>query len=402
LDWGKNYREAAQTLIQQGYSDLSAVRVSRFLGLNLQKRKRLLNYMLEEDKQGFFMYTMQNVHQPQIQKYKDIYTLTLTIIDLLYVKENEEQQVAHYTKKSTAQRLLIEEEQMEEKDMPKFRLSSIVTSNDPQEGKTLLYYLFGKGNSEFLQQETYSAFIGCFTFNHDNLNQFRLYGKDDGREGSGVSLALNSDFFDSKVHTAILLPRAMGIVDDKQSQVAASKEQEEEKHSLFRCLYLDPLTGYVASVGQREEYSFYRDNNSICKDIEQRKKDYEEYKKYIDGVLKDVRAALKDLKELIDRTEDLDTNVVSQLLLNLRYLTKHVAFKEEQECRIVTIRSLTDKYVHINDNFGQMYVDYLDMRRNVKQIWFGSKVTGMELFKNMLQHNGLGHIDCYRSTHPLG
>lgn len=64
-------------------------------------------------------------------------------------------------------------------------------ANDPKEGKTLLEYL----DIHEPDKKQYGAFIGCFSFNVNNLNQFRLYGKDENKEGIGVSIILPVGFF---------------------------------------------------------------------------------------------------------------------------------------------------------------------------------------------------------------
>ena len=63
-----------------------------------------------------------------------------------------------------------------------FRLNTINNVNDPSEGQLLLNYLKGVKETSFYApdfDEKLHAFVSCFTFNHDSLNQFRLYGKQD-------------------------------------------------------------------------------------------------------------------------------------------------------------------------------------------------------------------------------
>ena len=62
----------------------------------------------------------------------------------------------------------------------------------------LINYLKGakKSSSYVLNfNKNLHSFISCFTFNNDSLNQFRLYGKQDNKEASGVSLVLRKIFF---------------------------------------------------------------------------------------------------------------------------------------------------------------------------------------------------------------
>jgi hypothetical protein len=108
---------------------------------------------------------------------------------------------------------------------------------------------------------------------------------------------------------------------------------------------------------------------------------------------------MEDLKEKI---RELDHDIVGRLLINLRYLTKHIAFKEEQECRIIKIHRFDDKdKVRTNEDFTQMYVEYQDISEHIEKIYFGPKASGMELFQDILKHKGLKNISCIKSSNPL-
>ena len=88
------------------------------------------------------------------------------------------------------------------------------------------------------------------------------------------------------------------------------------------------------------------------------------------------------------------------MLINLRYLIKHVAFKEEQECRIFKICRLESKEVKF-DGFERIYYEYKpDVSRYIKKIYFGPKATGMRLFNDMLKQNKI-NIPHEKSNNPL-
>jgi hypothetical protein len=91
------------------------------------------------------------------------------------------------------------------------------------------------------------------------------------------------------------------------------------------------------------------------------------------------------------------------LLINLRYLTKDVAFKEEQECRIVKILPLSSDDVKLNEDYKQMYIEYIDIFHDnhyISNVIFGPKATGSNLFGNILIKKG-HHIYCEQSKSPL-
>jgi hypothetical protein len=308
--------------------------------------------------------------------------------------------VAHYTKKEISKKLFFDKITDEKTNIEKsvnFRLSTITTSNDTQEGKTLFSYLFDNQKIR-PQSEQYVAFVGCFTFNHDNLNQFRLYGKNNAKEeGTGISIVMKPDFFSQEDKSPLM-----------QAGIGAS--QDNNKAPLFRCIYIDPETNQIVSIGHRDYHTFYNESANIFTSHEQSIDFIEgniiEYQKEIDDKLEEVKRYLTELKEIIAKVPLLNYGVVCNILLNLRYLVKHVAFKEEQECRIVELKryfeSDKNKPIDEDDKHERFYLDYLPLAGYVNKIYFGPKATGMELFQSLLTfQKGFEKVICYRSTSPL-
>jgi tetratricopeptide (TPR) repeat protein len=347
-------------------------------------------YMLDDDK--FFQDATRNIDitEKEREKYKDIYLCSLKILKELQVKKNDnEKYVAHYTKKDISEKLLF--------DKNRFRLTSVSTANDTQEGKTLFDYLFDNRKMR-PQAEEFGAFVGCFMFNHDNLNQFRLYGKENNIEGTGISIVMKPDFF--SVSDKMPLKQTKSIEK-------SSPSKEDEKDPLFRCIYIDPETSQIVSVGHRDFHTFYKTKeilygNADKEYIDKIKEEIEKYKKDIDKIKENVVKDLTNLKDIIEKKQ-LEPNVIYNLLLNLRYLVKHVAFKEEQECRIIKIERLCKaNTIKDEDNkHERLYIDYLPLQNCVKKIYFGPKAAGMELFQNLLIYNDFKNVACYRSTSPL-
>src|SRR5690606_5545997 len=98
--------------------------------------------------------------------------------------EDEEFYFSHYTTEETSNTLIF--------NNSSFRLNSVTTANDPKEGYPLLNFL---GFTGLYSPNIYQAFIGSFTFSSDSLNQFRLYGKKENIEGSGIGLELSYKYF---------------------------------------------------------------------------------------------------------------------------------------------------------------------------------------------------------------
>jgi len=366
------------------------------LGEDGEKVARML---LESD--DFFQEAVEGCEKCKLESYKDFYIQSLKIITMLQIINIKELPAVHYTSKKVSEFMFFEGSS--------FQLSLANTSNDPTEGKTLFRYLSVKENLS--QEVDYGAFVGCFILNKDSLNQFRLYGKTDNREGTGISIALNNRFFDAKLRSprsgdvveatdkkpvlvrTLRSPLDMGIIESDYKKITP------EPLPLFRCIYIDPETNRVVSLGQKEEYVFYREDEKFGEE-------YEKYKKEINKTQEEV---IIELEKLRQQSETLNHIIVHKLLLNLRFLIKHVAFKEEQECRIIQIKKYIDEEVK---TLGERkYIDYLKLDQyNVTKICFGPKVEDKEMenlkgwgkkideYKQCLTSNGYKYES---STSPL-
>jgi hypothetical protein len=212
-----------------------------------------------------------------------------------------------------------------------------------------------------------------------------LYGKQEEKEGTGVSIIFKESFFSDNIQgfAAPSLPAMDGI---------SNKENDEPKIALFRCMYVDPETQQVIHIGQKEEYALYRD--------EKTDDEVDKYRQDMITLLKEVRKAMKKLRETIVEYK-LEPENAGKLLIELRCLTKHVAFKEEQECRIVKLMKRTDDKVQPTGNYRQLYTDYLPLTGHVKEICFGPHVDNWEVYAAELMKEKYGRIPSSQSTHPL-
>jgi tetratricopeptide (TPR) repeat protein len=307
----------------------------------------------------FCMLTKDIIDAEKIKLYREIYLLTLLIIKQLYIKGVD---VAHYTSRSVVQKMIFGDE-------PLIRLNMAVESNDSKEGTTLFEYLGTRDGVYFynhpkygpneLMENNYRAFVCCFSLNADNLNQFRLYGRENNNEGTGVSIEFNAfPFF--------------------KNQPVAPYSKSIDSLSLFRCLYLDNDNGLI-SIGHNE--------SEKSEDINDKKNNIKKY--------------LTELKKKVSQT-DINEPIIRQLLINLQYLTKDAGFKEEQECRILRLLPFTDHNVFVSEEFNNMFVKYpISLKdHNINKIIFGPKAAGLSLFKDILNKKGI-NIHCEQSKLPL-
>jgi tetratricopeptide (TPR) repeat protein len=362
----KQYDKAAADFLISGQT---VYNVFAMEWLSREEQDQIVDYMIDKD--DFFNEVIKDDMKNR-DNYKAIYILSNRLLDMLHVTREEEAYVSHYTSKETLRLLLPPKI---ENSSP-IRLQSVIHSNDSSEGQTLMKYLY-RDKGYKIEEGDYRALSLSFTFNKDCLNQFRLYGKENGREGTGVSITVDNEFFEreTKAPTDKLMLSSIAVIEDET--LDASEKPQEEKSSLFRCIYIDSETNQVISVGQREAYTFYRDKskNERMDAIRKKIKAYQqgtkkEQERNIDWVLTNVQKSLEDLRKIAIK---LDSSIVSKLLLNLRYLTKHVAFKEEQECRIVEVKNvITEDKVKPTDKHNQWYIDYnVAMAPHVKEVRFG-------------------------------
>ncbi|MFP3456689.1 DUF2971 domain-containing protein [Psychrobacter sp. SIMBA_152] len=340
--------------------------------------------------------------------------LKLDFLPLAEKKQAPERKLAHYTGTYTTNKLLSKEEN---KDKPSaFRLNTINNVNDPSEGKLLTNYLESVKENSFYKpdfDERLHAFISCFTFNHDSLNQFRLYGKENNKEASGVSLVFNKDFFKETntqfSMTNISIDRTIKNVND-----SSDKEKDDssvkriEKQSVMRCVYIDPTSDYI-HLAQRNRLTFFREfgrENLEGSSTAKAEAEWSEYKKYIEQKTDSFKEAFVELKEIYKKAieeqgslkginkEDMDeiNSLLEMIILPLKYLIKHSAFQEEQECRMVYITSLEDKKVKMI--YGEaLYVEYeLNVKDYLDKIYIAPAATQYQpyLAKLLCGTNSLG------------
>ena len=327
-----------------------------------------------------------------IKKLRDIAKNTDEVLKSLQIIPDFESQVAHYSRASTAFTLL--EKKRKNQKPSHFRLSTIRGVNDPTEGLVLGKYWAQQGISETIHTNDTATFISCFTFNHDSLNQFRLYGKENGQEATGISLVFKEEFFSDQSDTLEFIAAPSIDPPSKLGKDSSNETEKSEsnkligKSTLYRCIYLDPETGYL-TLAQRDKSTFYRENKKAAKD------QWDKYSTKISGIKGSVKNCLFDdnnsvlsmLKSISKELEESNASEESHtysieekqkileavrfILLPLQYLVKHIAFQEEQECRIMYTTHLHDEKIHHDWKTQEMYVEYEEhvLPQHIDKIW---------------------------------
>lgn len=294
--------------------------------------------------------------------------LKININSIAKLQLQAERKLAHYTSTDVGNLLL-------KKEQPSlFRLNTINNVNDPSEGQLLECCLKNELKQVFHTldfDDKYHAFIGCFTFNHDSLNQFRLYGKKDNKEASGISLVFNKEFF-KKINGPeglLFIATDNELISDGKDSEKIDKERESELNTIslqpvMRCVYIDPESGFI-HLAQRNKITFYREFADYQNQADKEWKKYQTYiidktkafEKLFNSLKEHYQRVIKDISQLSESYQFEINSLLDNILLPLKYLIKHVAFQEEQECRIIYITALDSPEVQID--FGNfLYVDY--------------------------------------------
>ena len=378
--------------------------------------------MFEEEQRNDLVIKISKIRKLTIEIQQEL----LVKFNLNEFKNNDglvfERQVAHYTKPEVLFNLL--------KNKPSdFRLNVVDFMNDPTENQVLTDWLGinTENNNEI------KTFLASFSFNHNSLNQFRLYGNENNIVGSSVSVVFNKKFFGDDINRSIN-PESinyffnntefgLAINDSAKSVVATMEindlneslnqkiyqtendliENLDQKNSatfaeknitssvgslpLFRCLYFDPKNDYI-SIAKRNKYSFYLEHQSDSpENIDVKWNNYldslKEEKKIarIRENLKEIKNIIFSLKnpeeskqkEIIEKITNLD-QLIALALMPISCLVKHAAFEDEDECRMIYITNIADELIQAPKDYAyanSLFVNYGKIEDYLEKIYLG-------------------------------
>ena len=298
-----------------------------------------------------------------------------------------ERSVAHYTKPGVLFNLL--------KNEPSdFRLNVVDFMNDPTENQLLSNWLGIKSDSN----NDIKSFLASFSFNHNSLNQFRLYGNENNIVGSSVSIVFNQQFFGNDVDRSInddsinfknqnftsKLTANTDMLNKAKNDTKILKDNDTtplHPLSLFRCVYFDPETNYI-SIAKRNLYSFYLEHKSCEPEVINSK-----WQKYLDlldeeNKISEIRELLEQIRnEIINLKENKKLQVISNLdqlislaLMPISCLIKHAAFEDEDECRIIYITHIADEKIQAPLDYASansLFINYAKVEKYIDKIYLG-------------------------------
>ena len=309
------------------------------------------------------------------------------------------------------------------------RLGSSTYMNDPSEGKVLLDLL----NQQDLELEnktdgaSHNAFFTCFSSRVNDLNQFRLYGKEDGVEASGCCLVFNKNgdwLRETDVSASFHNPSQKSGQNSDDPPEAIISDNGYEKLPLYQVAYVAYKDEYIAekkcgiwlsapnkafdlnqNLAQEKLGSsirFILDANISRFGIRLKPVGNEEWHQFRLGKLKEA------LEELIGFFKD--KSAVSdddkEALEYIRYLFKDFAFRDEEEFRLLVIKPIDSEEIEHCETTQSVYIPYADIRNLADEVILGTNYekTGnqrkAEVFRYQMKQK-CPDVKVSRSTLPI-
>lgn len=309
------------------------------------------------------------------------------------------------------------------------RLGSSTYMNDPSEGKALLDLL----NQQDLELEnkadgaSHNAFFTCFSSRVNDLNQFRLYGKENGVEASGCCLVFNKNGNWLR-ETDVSVPfRSLSEKSGKDSDdlpEAVFSDNEYEKLPLYQVAYIVYQDEYIADKkceiwlsAPNKAFDLHQNlakenlgssirftlNSNISRfGIRLKPVGNEDWHQFRLEKLKEA------LEELIGFFKD--KSAVSdddkEALEYIRYLFKDFAFRDEEEFRLLVIKPIDSKEIEYYETTQSVYIPYADIRNRADEVILGTNYekTGnqrkAEVFRYQMKQK-CPDVKVSRSTLPI-
>ena len=333
----------------------------------------------------------------------DIYRIVQEIKFKLGLKEdnNKKLQFGHYTKGSTLQVMLEQEEKKDTKNIfsisGKTRLYNASYMNDPEEGivieKVLKSNKEGKIPSYFEDRnilDPSSWFLMSFTSKTDDLTMWSQYGDD----AQGVCLVLREDDFSrfTSLNDVPWSKETVFLESENKSEVAISESSSDVK-SPSKKLENDNETQLKSE--QKDNVSkgnidyLYRIAyiKNIDSDFE-----LEESELFDDDEINKLDESINHLKQKLYKklyeNDDFYKNAITECIEEIRYLFKSVDYKYENELRILRYANLdpsNDKIkIDKTSGIGKLYVE----RENpiqIDKVIFGPKFPNPEYVTPLLK-----------------
>ncbi|MBW5392711.1 tetratricopeptide repeat protein, partial [Brachyspira pilosicoli] len=321
-------------------------------------------------------------------KYLLLYEYFLLKILTFDIEENNNIEISHYTSLDILPLLL--NVKVNTKESGNIRINNITTANDPKEGK-ILERILNKNNIDIKIENDEKALTlqTSYSRNKDSLTMFRLYGKKENKEATGICLVLDNKYFNNLYTSPYSYEFKFKMENNKIEidEKINEEKSEENKRNLYWVLYYNEKENQLIYNKEKSKYASniidLNDLNNPNYKAELKEDDKKE--NMIKYAFAKIFHYTKEIKKQIEGNENyknIKNQLYSYLFENIKYIIKHEAFFEEQELRMLVTNDYKSDEILIDNDKKKLYIDYMplfDERNNyIKEIIIGSKVENNE------------------------
>lgn len=324
-------------------------------------------------------------------KYLLLYEYFLLKILTFDTEEENNIKISHYTSLDIL--LLLLNVKGSTKESGNIRINNITTANDPKEGK-ILERILNKNNIDIKIENDEKALTlqTSYSRNKDSLTMFRLYGKKENKEATGICLVLDNKYFNNTYTSPYSYEFKLKIENNQiEMNEKINKEKlQENKRNLYWVLYYNDKENQLIYNKEKSKYASniidLNDLNSPNYKADLKEDDKkEDMIKYafakIFHYTEEIKKQIEDPKNS-ENYKNIKNQLYSYLFENIKYIIKHEAFFEEQELRMLVTNDYKSDEILIDNYNKKLYIDYIklfDENNNyIKEIIIGSKVENNE------------------------
>ena len=403
--------------LSQLKNELERDRTNRIISQHLKEV-----YFLQEKWQNYFEQKKQKIREGLFKhKEGNLIDAVSTILAVLNISPIELGSIplTHYTSPSVCDKLFgivydkndvnnKNKDPVDEQLANPIRISSSTYMNDPTEGEGLLELL----DLQDLELENkvdcpeYNAFFACFSSRVNDLNQFRLYGKENGVEASGCCLVFNKDGNWLREPDVSVSFRSMAKKEDEYSREQpveadiSDADLEDANLPLYQVAYIAYQDEYLI----KNECRIWLLNSNkqifgIQLESVGKKSSWHNFR------IGRLRKALKQLIKIFKKKSNINDED-REALEYIRYLFKDFAFRDEEEFRLLKIEQIGSDKIEYCETTQSIYLPYADARDIVNEVILGTnyersgKGRKAEAFQHLMRKH-YPNIKVSRSSLPI-
>ena len=292
-------------------------------------------------------------------------------------------EIAHYTSLNILLKLIKEDN--------KIRITNISNANDPKEGKILENILNkNKLDIKIKNDENLITLQTSLSRNKDALTMFRLYGKNENKEATGICLVIDKKYFNDNYLSSVI---EVNLDNQKQEEKKGNENYKKakeiiqkrfERKNLYWVIYYNEEKNQLVFNPTKSKYSsVIIDLNTINKN----KKNINKIEDLINCIFRNIINSAKEIDKI--ENKNLKDEIFSNLFENIRYIIKHEAFFEEQELRMLITTNYKNENINIEEDKKRLYINYNELFNEnenfIKEIILGGKIEDKELTSDYIK-----------------